>query len=333
MHVIPITLERPFIVSSQILAGLPGPLVLGMGLQGHFGDDELNEPAQLIAYEWPMLATAQMTKRDMEWAHILRFQLDHIVGTGRRLYSAIKRGGDPPDFVDLVGRRPYGIECVQFVNSERREVQGLFELVHRAIRRDTPSRFEKLAGQIVYMWFEKEGGIERPPKATDKDAFSEILDHLAAYIPNPDATVVESGRLPEQMPDLNIVRTRSGCSFYTVPLPSPIGTPFYQTYGFELGIAYTTTHARSTTLRQVSELVRRKDRLMGIHDLIITVGGPSTRGYIFQSEEVTGGLCVASDPGLNPTRQIRRVLMHFWSSGAIYQLLPEFGLASPLPVR
>ena len=228
------------------------------------------------------------------------------------------------DFVTDGRSGIHGIECAQFASATRRRVQALFATIRRGVTRENPERFVKLRGYMIYMWFPEPGGLGLPPKRSDGRFVAEILDALAEYKPDPTAVVIPPGPLPDQAPDIRAATTESGCRFYAVPIPGPVNTGFFADSGFELGVAYTTSHRQAEIGSEVTRLIKTHDK-PGVDDLVITVGGPDRNGLAFQSEESLIGLWLDSKPSVEPTECISRTFLHVWSTGAVLQLAPEFG--------
>jgi hypothetical protein len=175
---------------------------------------------------------------------------------------------------------------------------------------------------MVYVWFPGTTGMRFPFKPNDEAAIDELLHALLAYQPSPNQLVVLGDALPDPAPDPGMVTTPSGASFYAAPFfNSAPDTLFAATTGFELGLAYTTAHSQTTARAELTRLVQKHDK-PGVDWLLISAGAPNRDGQTFVTEEVVGHFLLDHPQPLATPKHIRRVTIHFWSTGEARDLLP-----------
>jgi hypothetical protein len=88
------------------------------------------------------------------------------------------------------------------------------------------------------------------------------VQSLIEYRPSSQDLWVKSGDgLPDPAPPLALHRTESGAAFYCVPMVNVIPDSILFNYaGFELGLAFTTTHRPATEWATLSERILQKDK-------------------------------------------------------------------------
>lgn len=304
-----------------------------MAMQGHSRESP-SEKRLFIGHEipYPLLnQIAPMDKRTLERLHLERFVTDYYMGTGKTPFSTLKEGQDPPDFVAPDTDGGLGIDCTQFTAQERREAYALFENLRQAILDSDRKGFEQLRGLFMFLWFgDSSQALQLPPKQPDTAAVEALLKRLARYTYAPSKGIVPfSWDMPEQAPDLGIQNAPEG-SFYGTPIlgASPLSLFFCST-GFELGLAYSTTHSPSSVMEEIRRLVSKHDK-PEVDQLLITIGGPNHWGLVYPCEEALFDLLLGTGslPVLT-TNHIKNVTLHSWETGRIVQLLPEGKVINP----
>jgi hypothetical protein len=292
----------------------------------------------IITYEYPaelfmqglsreVHQDPQQSKRSRERLHLDKYCTDHLIATGALPYGSIEDGADPPDFVGRIARKDRAVECTQLTVPNRREANGLFKAVRRAVlsaARESRERFTKLRGCVVYMFFmHSTGSLGLPPRVIDHHAVDEIIDALGKYDADPLRLWLTNDAEMPNRPDLAAVTTSYGCTLYAVPMAmaAPVTCFFIET-GFELGYGIPTIHRQSEAWRDLANIVARKDKKY-TDDLLITVGGPDADGFAFPSEEWVATLALEGQDRALVTQHLKRVRLHFWSTGRIVELAPE----------
>jgi hypothetical protein len=299
------------------------------GLRGGLFRDGRGNPSVIINGEWPIPGVPSADKESMERLHLDRFCTDTLIGTGLLPYGDISPGSDPPDFVGKSSGQEVGIECTQLTSPVRREVKALFERVRAAIEDTNRDRFRHLRGVNIYMWFDVEGQISKPPRRTDPEFVAEILEGLDAYRFDPAKAGLPSLELPNQAPDLNIHTTPSGCRFYGIAMANAVpATPFFVRLGFEIGLAYTTVHTRDDAIDELARLIDGHDHPRTL-DLLITVGGPDIAGYVYPSEDALAIFALEEWFLAKRPDHLRIVYLHRWSTGSIVELFPTLRVLVP----
>lgn len=312
-------------VASIIAIPSPWGVPLMMGTVGTSGAPP--EPTLWLALEqaipW-IRPSARLDKAAMELMHVQRFAADHRGATGVEPYTAIEGNpDDPPDFVVTLpdGTRG-GLECVAFSIEERRGAQALFQNLKNRLALQQRHRTGHLTGCSVIVWFGKgQNPNTRPPRKTDDAAADELIEALSRYRPDVDSLRLQfSSGMPPQMPPLVTGSTLQDATFYAVPMlnASPAG-PFTSISGYDIVLAYTTTHTASSIGIVLEDLVRKHDK-EGVDNLLITSGGPDRDGAMHPMEQVISDMYLQY-PKVLKTEHINRVILHRWPTGDAYDLL------------
>ena len=98
-------------------------------------------------------------------------------------------------------------------------------------------------------------------------------------------------------------------------------TRFFDTLGFEMGLVFTTAHGHTEGWAEIQRLVSQHDK-PGVHDLLVTIGGPDDTGFCFLTEEAFADFLLRAPVSLSTPNHIQRVIMHFWSQGRILEVYP-----------
>jgi hypothetical protein len=312
-------------VTAILAISSPWGIPLVMGSSGTSGTPP--EPTLWLALEQaiPWIRTdTRLDKAIMELMHVQRFAADQRGATGSEPYAAIEvNTDDPPDFIATMpdGSRG-GLECVALSIEERRDAQALFQNLKNRLVFQQRHRTGHLTGCSVIVWFGKEQNPNtRPPKKTDDAAAEELVEALSEYRPDIDSLRVQfSSGLPPQMPPLVTGSTLQDATFYAVPMLNsiPVG-PFSSISGYDIMLAYTTTHTASSIGATVERLVRKHDK-KGVDNLLITSGGPDRGGAMHPMEQIISDVYL-QHPKVLKTDHISRVIMHRWPTGDAFDLL------------
>jgi hypothetical protein len=287
------------------------------------------EPALAVVLEWPltwMRTAAPIPKFERESLCIRRFSLDQGFATGKHAFENVEPGGDPPDAtVDTTSGR-IGLEATALTVGNLRRMQARFMALRRRLEGAEPARFARLAGRIVYVWFEREtpdsAALGRPHSGTDTAALDELIDAFARYQPKTaDELLTPSLR---EAPAPKLEETSAGARFYAVPMVNVApGTMLFSRMGFEIGLAYTTFVTAQSAWGEVQRLVDSHDQA-GVDVLLVTAGGPDADGNVFPSEEAAANFLVAHPIGLSrKPEHIKIVYLHLWGVGQATELYPH----------
>ncbi len=246
-----------------------------------------SKPTVAVTFEWPItwLRTVQeIPKIEREILLVRRFSADQALATGTHAFSNVRPGPHPnqaPDTTVTTDQGILGVESTCLTLGDRRGAHGLFQRLRRRVLEQEPAAFVKLAGYMIYVWFEEPGGppgLALPLRKNDDAAAMELLRELADYTPSPGQMWVPSGGLPEQAPPLPLATTPKGVKFYAVPLVGNVpSTMLYTFAGFELGLAYTSLRTAQAAWQEIQRLVDQHDQV-GVDILLITAGAPDQHG-------------------------------------------------------
>jgi hypothetical protein len=218
-----------------------------------------------------------------------------------------------------------GVESTALAIQSRRMIHGLFTNLRRRLQAAESTTFAKLAGHVVYVWFQNPdvpGPPMLPHKRSDVSALDELVSALAAYKPNPDA--LRTAAAAERMPELPLADTTAGAKFYAAPLLGGApGSMLYTLAGFDIALAYTTLITADEAWREVQRLVDEHDK-QGVDVLLVTAGGPDSHGNVFPAEELLVNFVLAHPIGLaHAPQHIKSIVLHSWGTGQATSLHPS----------
>jgi hypothetical protein len=321
LHLLPLHLDTGWLMENFLFAMLPWGCPSLLGIAGATAGG----PTFVVCYESPVSRAegpGLIDKESLERLHLDRYQTDVVVAGGTP-YARATRGADPPDFsVTDVAGATFGLECTQLTLSRRRLATAAFDVIRQAIAQEPRSRFLHLAGWHLYMWFRSDAAIALglPPRPADRPAIEAILAALDAYRPGHDVPLATE--LPDSMPAITFAGTTDGARFYAVPMINALPLSlFFAATGFELGLAYSTTHTAQDGWDEIMRLVADHDR-PGVDHLLVSVGAPNSKGMSYLAECFLLDFMLAQPHVLTPPVHIRRISVHSWPSGSIVELLP-----------
>jgi len=284
-----------------------------------------------IAYECPIqhFPGLSLNKRSKERLHFARFLEHSLLMDSGNAYESWSEGSNPPDFVVSSNGKQLGGEMTQLPIRTRREANGLFGNLRKALLATDRNRFAHLRDMQVYVWFGiTTGKLQRPHQANATKAVQEMVEGLATLAVDHDRLRVEDEvGVPESHPDLGTVITSFDCRFYAVPIigPSP-GSSFFANMDFEVGLAFTSSHDALSEWAEIARLVRQHDN-RGCNHLIISVGAPDGSGISYPAEETLPQLLLDRVVPLDCPKHISRVFLHQWRTGGIWSLYPDITIA------
>lgn len=327
LHLLPTFIPAGMTATGMTVSMLPWFAPSFSGVVGT--TTEASAPAIAITFEWPTnwLRSAQpMSKFEREWLYLRRYSGDQALATGTHAFADIQPGGDPPDTTVQIDAGRMGVESTALTIEDRREVHGLFLQLRRRLQTNEAAAFSKLAGHLVYVWFEsaEQLSLAKPHKRSDISALDALVKALAEYEPKSEQLWISSGQLPEKAPELPLADTAAGARFYAVPLVAATPSSMLFTItGFELGLAYTTFLTAEAAWRELQRLVDNHDQ-PGVDLLLVTAGGPDANGNVFPVEEAIADFVVTHPVGLgSPPKHIQTVVLHSWATGRAMMLHPN----------
>lgn len=328
MHMLPIHVPEAMTMTGMAAMMTPWGAPALTGLVGTLANDPSAHVVG-IGNEAPVSwvrTLDRFAKFDLEYTHVARFRLDFLMATQTHLFWNVREGGDPPDVkVDTVaGQR--GIECTRFTLKSRLAAHGLFRAVRQRVLSRQGEAFARLTGQVVQVWFNEPDSLltALPPRKSDDEAAEELVTALASYEPDHGALWVEGSEMPDSAPSLPLHRTSAGAHFYSIPMLGGVpDSPLFLFAGFELGLAFTTTHVVQVEWEALLSQIERKDK-EGSDWLLISAGAPDADGWTYPAEEFVLQEMLKDGPPAFSLTHLQHVFVHFWSSGDVFQLWPAF---------
>jgi hypothetical protein len=327
LHTVPVRVPEGATVDAITFLPLPWTASATTALTGATAD---GAPMLAIGAEWPMswLRTIEpLPKFHLELLHLRRFSTDQAVATGHHAFSDVQQGNDPPDATMLTDAGRIGVECTALTVADRRGAHSLFLKLREHIQKTDGVRFAKLAGHIVYVWLRKADLPDGPPilphRRSNTDALDALVLALAEYTPDDEATQHSPGQGASDTLTMPLADTDQGARFYATPLTGGVpGSMMYTLAGFDIGLAYSTVLTAADVWGEVQRLVDSHDK-PGVNHLLITAGGPDSRGNIFPAEETVAAFLLEHPIGLSKApMHIERVVLHSWATGQATLLFP-----------
>jgi hypothetical protein len=259
--------------------------------------------------------------------YLRRFSTDCALAAGTHAFGDVQPGPDPPDATVMTEAGRLGVESTALAIQSRRMIHGLFTELRRRLQAAEPTAFAKLAGHVVYVWFQNPdaaGPPVLPHKRSDAAALDELVSALAAYKPDPDALRTDGDVAPERMPELPLGDTTAGAKFYAAPLLGGApGSMLYTLAGFDIALAYSTLITADEAWREIQRLVDEHDK-QGVDVLLVSAGGPDSHGNVFPAEELLVNFVLAHPIGLEHAPQhIKSIVLHSWGTGQATILHPS----------
>lgn len=250
-----------------------------------------------------------------------------MVATGDHAFRDVQRGSDPPDATVLTDAGRIGVECTSLTIADRRGAHDLFLKLRQRIQTTDGAHFAKLAGHVIYVWFRDADLPDGPPilphRRSDTAALNALMQALAEYTPDDEALQQPAGRAAPETLTMPLTDTDEGARFYAVPLTGAApGSVLYTLAGLDIGLAYSTVLTAGDIWGEVQRLVDSHDK-PSVGQLLITAGGPDSKGNIFPAEEAVAAFLLEHPIGLSkPPAHIGRVVLHSWATGQATTLFP-----------
>lgn len=294
-------------------------------LEGPAPDDG-DRLALFIAAEFEEAQSVPLSKMAVEWMHLAKARSDLERGEEFALSASARFGEDPPDFV-LGGQT--GVEVAQYTHSQRRQALALLGSVRKALIGASPTRFEHLRDRLVMVGFDDPRGL--PPHVGDQAAIDAVLERLARTDPGPApptvAATVERHGFGVALHNTPL-GTRTAACF---PLPVLPRSELGSRLGFEIAAALTLVVKARDTERELQRLTDAHDR-PGNDVLVISAGAPGrSDGFALVADEIAVEPWMMRTVVMPQPKHIKRILLHRWSHGDVYELFPDYReLSAPL---
>lgn len=285
----------------------------------------------LVCYEWPIpyfVAHRALEKNELEFLHISRCEADLRSVSSKQSFAVAGRGAEPPDFlVDLSDGHQVGLECTVLADSKRRAVEGLFSRIRSRLMKEPLHRWKRIAGYVIVAWFVGEDKLlpdQLPHKKSDEEAIEALVDRLGRFEPGTTGDPLgQPSDYSRALRNMGVVSSGFGCLFYALPMHEAVpATDFFTHTGFELACLYESLHTATSIVGEIDRLVHQHDK-KGVDWLLITASGPRRDGLIHPSEMTLANSLVRTKVPLASPRHIRRILLHFFPVGGVYELFPN----------
>jgi len=285
----------------------------------------------LACYEWPapyFSAHEAIEKAELELLHVSRCQSDLVLASSDSSFAVVGRGAEPPDFsIELSGAHHAGLECTVLADSRRRAVEGLFSRIRSRLIKEPLQRWKHIAGHVIVAWFVGEDKLQAdqlPHKSSDEQAIEALVERLSRFEPGSASEPLgQPSDYVQSLQRMGVVSSGFGCLFYALPMHETVpATEFFARTGFELACLYESLHSATSIVGEVNRLVHQHDK-KGVDWLLVTVSGPRRDGLIHPSEMILAKSLVRTALPLASPRYIRRVLLHLFPIGGVYELFPN----------
>jgi hypothetical protein len=281
-----------------------------------------NEEELRVVFDFPVrVSTSLPSKELMERVQLEKFRLDYLLRFGALPFDNVRRGQEPPDFVVESDGHPLGLDCAALALGSRRRADAMFTAFMARLAESTDKPFPNLQACDVVLWFRH--GRSAPPGRADEAAIGEVVDTLErievdrAKIADFAAEVAKNG-FPAQFPQGMPIVDKGWFGLQVTPVPgwqarSPIATQL----GFNPILHF------SVRVDEVHEEIRR---LVQSHDnprtehLVLSAGPPNRDGMCFRAESFADLVLRERPLKAVPTSHIRRISVHIWITGEIFDI-------------
>lgn len=211
--------------------------------------------------------------------------MDCRAATGQELFDEVVEMGEAPDFRTRSDSQELGWELTQLAITQRRLAQDLFFEVTDRVVKLPRSKVRHLFGCQIYMWFGEARDLDGLPfKKNDADAYDQLVEALAAYMPDHDQFKFAGDMPPSTTPPYP-VHDVADVQFFAIPLMNAVpATHSFAMTGASFGLAFQSDHFAGDEWQRLQEVVRRKDKKSN-NVLVISAGAPDRMGRCFTSEE------------------------------------------------
>lgn len=279
-----------------------------------------------VPFEFAEPITAPKGKQGNEWAHLAAARSDLIRGGDTSLNGSARFGTDPPDF--FLG--DVRVELAQYTNGTRRSALAMFTGVRQAVVASPNDRFGHLRSRLVMLGFDDPKGL--PPRKYDKDTINDVLLKLDQLAPAPDPGSFETA-VDRDGFSLQLHNSPLGEGAIAVfPIPSMPGTELARSRGFEIAASITISTWSRDIEAELKRIVKDHDEVEN-DVLVISAGAPDRTGLCLIADEVAVEEHILRRIALPQPDHLKRILLHRWTFGDVYELYPSYRLISSARVQ
>jgi hypothetical protein len=283
--------------------------------------EDNNRLALYAATEFEEPMRLPSTKPGREWLHLTKIRDDLERHQIKDLSGKPRFGEDPPDFV-LSDHDTVTVEMAQFTHRQRREALGLLRAVKQALLRQPSAEFKHLQNRLVLIGFEDQHGL--PPKASNHTVIESVLERLRHTPSGPEPLTVPETVEPHgfsiSLKNSPLGQGESAC----FPLPVLPHSELSKARGFDVAASLTLINGARDTEAELMRIIREHD-IPGNGTLVISSGAPAgVDGFALISEEIAVEPARVQTLNLSKPKYLKRILLHRWSFGDVYELFPEY---------
>lgn len=285
-------------------------------------------PAQWIPFEAPIRLDTPRDKLGREWAHftgaredLQRVSVDLLDGDAKACIP------DPPDIRVTLGASSFGVELVQYVSGDRREIVSNTDRLRGVISKMARFKLSHLRNQLVLVGFGTPKGL--PPRDLAPDDFDDLMKQLGGKqtkaVAYSDRADLRDGYMVKIT---NVPRGNESIGLF--PLPTAPRSPIGKTHGFDVAVSHSLFKPRRDVERELATLINEKDK-PGNDVLLISAGAPSFGSCLISDEHLVAPQMLEFMTFPRP-KHLKHVLLHRWTNRDVYELTPQLRCVCP-PVR
>jgi hypothetical protein len=281
--------------------------------------DDHNRRVLYLGTEFEEPFALPTSKEGMEWLHLSKARHDLERARDMSLSGNGRLGANPPDF-QILQTSPLAVELAQFTHSKRREALNQLRALKKAIVQEPPGRFAHLRDRLVVIGFGNPRGV--PPKRTDQLGVNALLDRLEKTDPGPAPKSVPETVNPHGFQVFFKNSPLGSWEMACFPLPMLPHSALALACGFEIAAALTVVIRSSDTEAELARLTNEHD-VAGNDLLLISAGAPcGPNGFPLICDEIAVEPEILSTIRLPTPKNLKRILLHRWSFGDVYELFP-----------
>jgi hypothetical protein len=260
-----------------------------------------------------------LTKAELEFWQLGQFCIDLYTGTGELLTSSDVHKQESPDFIlSRVDGSDLGVEIAAFTPGDRRAHESHVDRI-RSIMASDPDAYAHLDGCHVWLTIE----ADNPPRVVqeDRDAILQSLHSCA----RPQPLTRNAYDVAPHISHLGRGERWHLTGYELVP-EADLGPSILTSLAFE--IVYGLEHT-------VSEISSELERIVGSHlfegvdYLLVPIVGPDVNGVAFYEDEALISSLLEQRVPHIPARKGTRILLHFWTSGRVVEIVPDYSEVCP----
>ena len=283
--------------------------------------DDRERLALYIAAEFEEPLDLPRSQLGTEWLHLSKARHDLLRAGDASLSGDARFGGDPPDF-EIHDGPTASVELAQFTQSPRREVLSLLRFVKQAVIRAPRTQFAHLRNRLVFIGFEDPRGL--PPRSSDQERIEAILNTLQRTPPGPEPKTLRESVDPHGF-GVQIINSPLGSGASACfPLPALPQSDLSAACGFEIAASLTLTIRARDTEAELARITTDHDSHCN-DILLISAGAPGgSDGFPLIGDEIAVESWIAKTLFLPRPGHLKRILLHRWSYGDVYELFPNY---------